>query len=509
MHPPPPFFLRASYILQNIHLSRHPDLLMSRAASIPSAAVRWCLALAPPLPTASSVSLRSAAAVVESHRHDRPRLAPVAVLSAIALTNSRRLSAAPHSLPFLYRRPSGLRACCTSGNGCRSIRLAAPSPASAGAAAASASVTTPTPSAPAPAQRERHVCPECGKRFLCEPNLVRHRATRHGVQVASATEVARAQIAARNARLQQELARVQARVRQLRDGGGTAATAVLAVDAASAYPSAVLTGRLMQVDEAVERAWRHSGRGLGTGISFVSCVGTVRGPVEVGTLRGATPASASDSPAAGPRVLQFVLEAHGYRERRPGQLKMYRSHLLVRYVAWQPYHCYGDDDGAGSAAAPCPPATAPLLFKVQEGDLLRVQGHYALHSSYDMISKQSVENVVLEADAVGMLRPAPAKETSAAQRERDGSPTRQPFLSTSPPSRHATTPTAKDAISSAHDRCPGQDSAMSAAPCATAAAVASADDASPPKQRQSILSTRKKTASTKLSTTAPLQHQPR
>ncbi|AYU75594.1 Mitochondrial processome subunit 5 / MPSS5 [Leishmania donovani] len=488
-------------------LSRHPDLLMSRAASIPSAAARWCLALALPLPTASSLSLRSAATVVESHQDDRPRLAPVAVLSAIALTNSRRLSAAPHSLPFLYRRPSGLRARCNSGNGCRSILLAPPSPASAGAAAASVSVTTPTPSASAPARRERHVCPECGKRFLCEPNLARHRATRHGVQVASASEVARAQIAARNARLQQELARVQARVRQLREGSGTAATAELAVDAASAYPSAVLTGRLMEIDEAVERAWRHSGRGLGTGVSFVSCVGTVRGPVEVGTLRGATPASASDSPAAGPRVLQFVLEAHGYRERRPGQLKMYRSHLLVRYVAWQPYHRYGDDDGAGSAAAPPPPATAPLLFKVQEGDLLRVQGHYALHSSYDMISKQSVENVVLEADAVGMLRPAPAKEASKAQSERDGSPTQQPFLSAPPPSRYATTPTDEDLISRAHDRCPGQDSAMSAAPPAAAAAVASADVLSP-KQRQPILSARKKTT-TKRSTTSPLKPQAR
>ncbi|CBZ23063.1 uncharacterized protein [Leishmania mexicana MHOM/GT/2001/U1103] len=446
---------------------------MSRPTSIPSAAARWSLALAPSLATALSLSssLRSAATAVESHQDDSPRLAPVAVLSEIALANSRRLCAAPHSLPSLYRRPSGLRARCNSGNGCRSILSAAPSPA--------------------PARRNRHVCPECGKRFLCEPNLVRHRTTRHGVQVVSASEVARAQIAARNARLQQELAHVQARVRQLREGGGTAATAEPAIDAASAYPSAVLTGRLMEVDEGVERAWRDSGRGLGTGVSFASCIGTVRGPVEVGTLRGATPASTSETPAAGPRVLQFVLEVHGYRERRPGQLKMYRSHLLVRYVAWQPYHRYGDDNGVASAPAPSPPATAPLLFKVQEGDLLRVQGHYALHSTYDMISTQSVENVVLEADAVGMLRPAPPKEASTAQRERDGSPTRQLFSSTPPPSRQATTPTDRDTVNSTHDRCPDQDSAMSAAPSAAAAAVASADVLLR-KHRKSIRSTRKR-----------------
>ncbi|GET85434.1 hypothetical protein, conserved [Leishmania tarentolae] len=377
---------------------------MSRAAFTPLAMARCCVALAPPFPKASPVSLRNVASAEDSYPGDRPGIAPVALLSAMTVSNSRYLDAAPYLLSSLLRRLSGVQVRCNSGNGFRS--------------SSSASLSR------APAPRERHVCPECRKRFLCEANLLRHRATRHGVQVASASDVARAQVEARNAQLQQELARVQARVRQLREGGDTAArqahagaTLEHADDTArAAYPSAVLTGRLMEVDEAVEQAWRHSGRGLGTGISFGSCIGTVLGPVELGTLRGATPAPTADGPAAELLVLQFVLEAHGYRERRPGQLKMYRSHLLVRYVAWQPYHLYGDDDGAGSA---------PLLFKVQEGDLLRVQGHYALHSSYDMISKQSVENVVLEADAVGMLRPAHVQQTSTAQKGKEGSPTQQ------------------------------------------------------------------------------------
>ncbi|XQJ24209.1 hypothetical protein NXY56_000089 [Leishmania guyanensis] len=396
---------------------------MPRAAPIALPAARWCLAFASSAPTASSLPLTSSAATpVESYQDNRPRLTPRALRLGIKAINSRRLGAAPHSLPSLCRRPSNLWVRCCSGNaGCRAVSSAPSSPASAGTAAKSTSAAHPTPPAPAPAVQERRVCPECGKRFLRESNLVHHRTTRHGVQVASASKVARAELAMRNAQLQQELARAQARVKQLREGSDSAArqerdsAATEPTDDATtrAYPSAVMTGRLMEVDEAVERAWRHSGRGLGTGVSFVVCIGTVLGPVEVGTLRGATPSSAADSSATGPRVLQFKLEVHGYRERRPGQLKMYRAHLLVRYVAWQPYHRYGDGDGAGSAAASSPSSTAPLPFKVQEGDLLRVQGHYALHTSHDMVSKQSVENVVLEADAVGLLRPAPAKEAPA------------------------------------------------------------------------------------------------
>ncbi|KAG5488150.1 hypothetical protein LSCM1_08219 [Leishmania martiniquensis] len=371
-----------------------------------------CLTFAPSLPAASLSS--AAAAAFSSSAGDRQTPLPGAPLSRTAVIHWRSLGAAPRPLPSLHRRPYCLGARCHHGSDCRGISSSSPSPVTPGVTAAHASA-----SSPAPARRDRYVCPECGKRFLCESNLVRHRAARHGVEVASASEVAQAQLAARNAQLQEELARVQARVKQLRDGGGSpsqqehdGATTGLADDAARTYPSAVLTGRLMEVDEAVERAWRDSGRGLGTGVSFMKCVGTVVGPVEVGTLRGTATA---DSVAAGPRVLQFVIEAHGYQERRPGQLKMYRAHILVRYVAWQPYHRYGDDHGA---TAPAPPSAALLPFKVQEGDVLHVQGHYALHKSYDMVSKQSLENVVVEADAVGMLRPAPAPVAATVREEK-------------------------------------------------------------------------------------------
>lgn len=45
------------------------------------------------------------------------------------------------------------------------------------------------------------------------------------------------------------------------------------------------------------------------------------------------------------------------------------------------------------------------VFMVQEGDLICVQGHYARHLSYDVVSKQQRENVVVEADVIGMLQP--------------------------------------------------------------------------------------------------------
>ncbi|KAG5512331.1 hypothetical protein JKF63_07856 [Porcisia hertigi] len=389
---------------------------MPRAAATTRTVPWWRLTLAQLLPAEVSSSspspLSDVSASVKLPQDDRPTLAPGRLLSTIPGMHWCRLSAGPRSSRLLHRRPSSSRVHWNNIGGCRAIASALSLPASADVSTASASDANTAPSVPL---RDRHACPECGKRFLCESNLVRHRATRHGVQVASAIDVARARLAAHNVQLRQELARVQARVKLLREGPARAAwreregaPVDVTIDAASAYPSAVLTGRLMEVDEAVERAWRLSGRGLGTGVSYVNCVGTVLGPVEVGTLRGAAPTDGGAE--AGPPVLQFVLEAHGYRERRPGQLKMYRAHLLVRYVAGQPYHCCGHDDGTGSAAALSSSPTLQLPFKVREGDVVRVQGHYALHKSYDMVSKQSIENVVVEADAVGMLRLATARQ---------------------------------------------------------------------------------------------------
>ncbi|KPA73786.1 putative mitochondrial unspecified product [Leptomonas pyrrhocoris] len=273
----------------------------------------------------------------------------------------------------------------------------------AGAASSSSSVSPPL--------RDRFVCPECGKRFLCAANLLQHRIARHGLHVVTAEETARAALIAANAELARELARLRALVMQLKGEEQPAVTTTTttnpntmthnaSADGAStmtkAYPSAVLTGQLMEVSAGLAREWQRSGLALGTGVSFVSCIGTVRGPVQVGTLAGAAAAAAAS--AASPRVVQFTLEAHGYRERRPGQLKMYRAHMLVRYIPSRPYHDKVIRSSTGETAA-----AAAALFAVDEGDVVRVQGHYGLHNSYDMVSKLPVENVVVEADFVGLL----------------------------------------------------------------------------------------------------------
>lgn len=306
-----------------------------------------------------------------------------------------------------------LRAASTYGLSLRQCHTRVPA-LSASATAGDATIATTT------SLRDRFICPECGKRFLCAANVLQHRTSRHGLRVVTPQESARAVLVAQNAELRRELARRRARVAQLKEDdnstnaissatgsrnshrsaeeNSTVAAAADAVPAVSkSYPSAVLTGQLMEVDAELHEAWRRSGRALGTGVSFMDCIGTVLGPVQIGTLAGAAAGTAKP-----PRLLQFTLEAHGYRERRPGQLKLYRAQMLVRYLPSQPYHeprCRVDEaknrDG---------------LFAVREGDVVRVQGHYGLHNSYDMVSKLPVENVVVEADSIGLLRSAGATQ---------------------------------------------------------------------------------------------------
>ncbi|KPI83423.1 hypothetical protein ABL78_7540 [Leptomonas seymouri] len=330
-------------------------------------------------------------------RIQRLRLAPLRCLclTATSLWRSPRLSCE------LHRASGGIRAAAAANH--LSLRLcqtrSTPSTTHAASAGSVAASTSPTPI------RDRFVCPECGKHFLCSANLLRHRSARHGLHVVTPQEAARAELVAKNAELQQELTRLRARVQQLKEEAPSARTAsCTAPDSAAtsamtrAYPSAVPTGQLMDVDEGLAREWQRSGVALGTGISFAHCVGTVRGPVQLGTLAGAPPETA-------PRVVQFMLETHGYRERRPGQLMMYRAHTPVRYIPSQPYHNEGSLRATDRAAA---------LFSVCEGDVVCVQGHYGLHNSYDMVSKRPVENAVIEADVVGLLRRAGAAESAAA-----------------------------------------------------------------------------------------------
>lgn len=309
-------------------------------------------------------------------------------------------------------------------------------------------------SSPPATTHNRFRCPECGKRFLCAANLLQHRTRRHGHHVETPQDAAHANLVAQNAALQRELTRLRARVKQLREEKPPSAlpsptatktsqlhdppvatelrSSVEGLEGTKTYPSAILTGQLMEVEPAVWRAWQQSGCALGTGVSSLNCVGTVRGPVQIGRLSG------SGEGAGAPRLLQFTLEVHGYRERRPGQLKMYRAHMLVRYIPSQPYHRENHnvrkDNGSKVESGKGVDDEARGLFSVKEGDLLRVQGHYGLHNSYDMISKLPVENVVVEADYIGLLRSVDRTETvlSSQDTEANACESKFPELSSAP-----------------------------------------------------------------------------
>lgn len=241
-------------------------------------------------------------------------------------------------------------------------------------------------------RRSPFVCPECRKPFLCESNLRHHRLSRHSVYLASPEEEERQKYEAKNTALQEQLAQIQGALRKWTDGlrptdSCTAPPSSLVADVGSSaaatgpgvhFSSAVPTGQVTAVDAATLTVWQESGKAIGTGISYWMGVGMVVEPVEVGHLTAASQA-----------VLQFTLETHGYYERRPGQLKLYQNRIVIRYIPSQGYHAT--------------PANV-LPFSVKEGDVLSVQGHYALHKSYDIVSKQGTENVVVEADAIGLLR---------------------------------------------------------------------------------------------------------
>ncbi|CCW64168.1 unnamed protein product [Phytomonas sp. EM1] len=118
-------------------------------------------------------------------------------------------------------------------------------------------------------------------------------------------------------------------------------------------------------------------------------IGTVvEGTVRVGQLEGAI-AKGTEAP---PDVLEFTLEVVAYRERRHGELKRFRNRVVVRYH-FRPHLSERDTSRCAR-------------FRVEAGDLLRVQGNYSLHESFDVVSKRLVEHVIVEADMVGVLRAA-------------------------------------------------------------------------------------------------------
>lgn len=161
------------------------------------------------------------------------------------------------------------------------------------------------------------------------------------------------------------------------------------------YPAAKMHGCILSnVPDRVLHEWETNPpeRGIGISLSVWMGVGVVvPGTVRFGTLEGfqsnqkpTSSPSEKQTPAA-PRVLQFKLEVFGYRSRRPGQLKLFRNRIVVRHIF---------PEGV----------TTRDLFTVKEGDLLRVQGNYAQHKTYDAVSKSFVENSVVEADTIGLLR---------------------------------------------------------------------------------------------------------
>lgn len=119
----------------------------------------------------------------------------------------------------------------------------------------------------------------------------------------------------------------------------------------------------------------------------VCLCGVVSGTASVGHLLG------DESKAD---VLQFLLQTTGFRQRQPGDLKLFRNECLVRV--------------RGPWAA----------FTVVSGSRVVVKGQYALHTTYDMVSKGTYEYPVVDVGASGFLglleSPPPVHPTSHVER---------------------------------------------------------------------------------------------
>lgn len=239
-------------------------------------------------------------------------------------------------------------------------------------------------------------CLECGKAFLHENTLRQHRRTRHLVDLPSPQEERCATLAAENALLEEKLQALRERIKDLQGHphppAGDRDCVSSSTDVSEAFLAAVPSEKVLRdVSPATIAEWNSSPKALGTGLSVWHGVGVVvPGTVQLGTLEGflrshpdGPPPSTEGDDVPPPRVLQFVLQTVGYKEQRPGQLRLFRNRVTVRYF-------FDVDEGE-----------AP--FVVNERDTLAVQGQYAMHKSFDMVSKQLVENVVVEASRIGLL----------------------------------------------------------------------------------------------------------
>ncbi|EKF29587.1 hypothetical protein MOQ_006619 [Trypanosoma cruzi marinkellei] len=231
-------------------------------------------------------------------------------------------------------------------------------------------------------------CPECGKRFLSMANLRQHRRSRHLVSLKSPSQEELERLREANARLVEELRnlreanalRVRSASSSLLTSSGESSTKGESTSGAHFF-AAVPEGKCMGISMAEVQQLRDHPFRLGTGISEVWCVGVVENDVEMGTI-GVRNEQEAEEHMSGLETMQFTLRTDGYRLRRAGQLKMYRNRLTVRVIAPR--------------------------YKAQKGDMVLVVGTYGLHNSYDLVSKQAVENSVLEAGYVGLLKKGPA-----------------------------------------------------------------------------------------------------
>lgn len=84
--------------------------------------------------------------------------------------------------------------------------------------------------------------------------------------------------------------------------------------------------------------------------------------------------------AGGVEVVQCRVSSHGYRTRQMGSLKLFRNEFLVRLRGeeW-------------------------VNYTIPNGSRVVVRGNFAMHSTYDMVSKSTYENPVIDVGPGGYI----------------------------------------------------------------------------------------------------------
>lgn len=336
------------------------------------------------------------------------------------------------------------------------------------------------------------VCKECHKSFLSPATLQRHRLTRHAVQQAEArkreeeeedqlvSEIHRTNVALRALLMelkdykkvlklalrltqqpptpqpqQQPSSSPQDReevenweftrklVSQEKEDHGSASTSPAGGgggdDVSSGHPR---SGRgEKEAKEAQHLASSSSSIRLGTGLRHWRGVGVVKGKVQRGHLWGhlqqhqaylaassTSSTSLPSSPPPLPQVWEVEVETHGYVEKSPGQMALYRQRIPVRYIVEKDTSekqvntdapqkgatAQGDEDISSSSSSY---GMATVIETLKEGDIVQVRGQYGLHASFDLISKKMIEHVMVEADVVTLLRRGGQSAEKNAEKE--------------------------------------------------------------------------------------------